>query len=158
MSEKQKRVTTLVIIHNHPRVLLGMKKRGFGAGRWNGFGGKVQPGEAIEAAARRELTEEAGIEAGELQKIGVMEFEFDHNTDWIEVHLFKANDYHGRPKESDEMLPRWFSMDEVPFMEMWPDDRYWFPFFMRNKQFRAKFLFGEGDRIINYEINETADL
>lgn len=34
-------------------VLLGMKKRGFGAGKWNGFGGKVQPGETIEEAARR---------------------------------------------------------------------------------------------------------
>lgn len=34
-------------------VLLGMKKRGFGAGKWNGFGGKVQPGETIEEAARQ---------------------------------------------------------------------------------------------------------
>ena len=38
-----------------------MKKRGFGAGRWNGFGGKVAPAETIEDAARRELLEEAGV-------------------------------------------------------------------------------------------------
>ncbi|MBI2474498.1 MAG: 8-oxo-dGTP diphosphatase [Candidatus Taylorbacteria bacterium] len=156
--EKTKQVTTLVIIHNHPRVLLGMKKRGFGAGRWNGFGGKVMPDETIEQSARRELMEEAGIEARALTKLGVMEFEFDHNTDWIEVHLFKANEYHGRPKESEEMLPRWFSMDEIPFMEMWPDDRYWFPFFMRNKKFKGRFQFGHADSILNYQINEVEEL
>ena len=49
---------TLCIIHQHPRVLLGMKKRGFGMGRWNGFGGKVEAGETIEDATRREVGEE----------------------------------------------------------------------------------------------------
>lgn len=44
---------TLVLVVQPQRVLLGMKKRGFGAGLWNGFGGKVQPGESIEEAARR---------------------------------------------------------------------------------------------------------
>lgn len=47
------RLFTLVLVVQPPRVLLGMKKRGFGAGLWNGFGGKVQPGESIEEAARR---------------------------------------------------------------------------------------------------------
>lgn len=47
------RVFTLVLVVQPSRVLLGMKKRGFGAGLWNGFGGKVQPGESIEEAARR---------------------------------------------------------------------------------------------------------
>lgn len=57
----KKKVLTLCIIHDHPRVLLGLKKRGFGIGRWNGFGGKVEPGETVEAAAKREVLEEAGI-------------------------------------------------------------------------------------------------
>lgn len=46
-------------------VLLGLKKRGFGTGKWNGFGGKVEPGETIRQAAIREMKEEAGIESGE---------------------------------------------------------------------------------------------
>ena len=33
--------------------LLGMKKRGFGVGRWNGFGGKVEPGETVVQGALR---------------------------------------------------------------------------------------------------------
>lgn len=47
------KLLTLVLVVQPGRVLLGMKKRGFGAGKWNGFGGKVQPGESIEDAARR---------------------------------------------------------------------------------------------------------
>lgn len=49
------KLLTLVLIVQPGRVLLGMKKRGFGAGKWNGFGGKVQPEETIEDAARRQV-------------------------------------------------------------------------------------------------------
>ena len=55
-----KKILTLCVIYQHPRVLLGMKKRGFGKGRWNGFGGKVKEGETIEEATKRETLEEAG--------------------------------------------------------------------------------------------------
>ena len=47
------KLLTLVLVVQPGRVLLGMKKRGFGEGKWNGFGGKVQSGETIEEAARR---------------------------------------------------------------------------------------------------------
>ncbi len=50
---KKKKLYTLVFLVDDDRVLLGMKKRGFGAGKWNGFGGKVEPGETIEEAAIR---------------------------------------------------------------------------------------------------------
>ena len=44
---------TLALIRKEERILLGMKKRGFGAGRWNGFGGKVNNDETILQAAKR---------------------------------------------------------------------------------------------------------
>ena len=43
------------------RLLLGCKKRGFGAGKWNGFGGKLEGKETFRACAVREVREEAGI-------------------------------------------------------------------------------------------------
>ena len=52
---------TLCIPIKENGVLLGLKKRGFGSGRWNGFGGKVEEGETIEQATLRELDEEVGI-------------------------------------------------------------------------------------------------
>uniref|UniRef100_A0A8C6YN90 Oxidized purine nucleoside triphosphate hydrolase n=1 Tax=Nothoprocta perdicaria TaxID=30464 RepID=A0A8C6YN90_NOTPE len=95
------RLFTLVLVVQPPRVLLGMKKRGFGAGLWNGFGGKVQPGESIEEAARRELLEESGLTVDTLQKMGQITFEFVGSSELMEVHIFRADDFHGEPKESE---------------------------------------------------------
>lgn len=136
-----KLVTTLCIIYQHPRILLGMKKRGFGVGRWNGFGGKVKNGESIENAAKRELQEEAGVKVKELNKVGIIEFEFKDNSEIIEVHIFKSNNFIGEPTESQEMKPQWFNVNEIPFKKMWPDDKHWIPLFLKGKKFKGKFLF-----------------
>ncbi len=39
-------------------------------------------------------------------------------------------------------------------MEMWPDDRYWFPLFLKNRKFKGRFIFDEGDNILEYELKE----
>lgn len=138
---KTKKRLTLCIIHQHPRILLGMKKRGFGAGRWNGFGGKVSAEETIEGAARRELHEEAGITLETLDKVGILEFEFQNNPEILEVHVFKSDKFSGAPQESEEMRPQWFGIEEIPFSLMWPDDSYWLPLLLDGKKFRGRFLF-----------------
>lgn len=46
--ELKKILTTLCLIRKGDHILLGMKKRGFGEGRWNGFGGKVKDNESID--------------------------------------------------------------------------------------------------------------
>src|SRR3989344_1106791 len=132
---------TLCIIHQHPQVLLGMKKRGFGMGRWNGFGGKVEPGESVEDAAKRELFEEAGIKATDVEKVGHIEFEFVGEPEILEVSVFRADKFEGEPTESEEMKPQWYHVDEIPFDQMWPDDKVWFPHFLAGKKFKAKFVF-----------------
>ena len=53
MERPPNKILTLLFVLEPGRVLLGMKKRGFGMGRWNGFGGKVQAGETIEEGAIR---------------------------------------------------------------------------------------------------------
>uniref|UniRef100_A0A8D0L2A8 Oxidized purine nucleoside triphosphate hydrolase n=1 Tax=Sphenodon punctatus TaxID=8508 RepID=A0A8D0L2A8_SPHPU len=95
-----RKLFTLVLVVQPQRVLLGMKKRGFGAGLWNGFGGKVQLGETIEQAARRELQEESGLTVDYLQKMGQITFEFVGNTELMEVHIFRADSFHGEPTEN----------------------------------------------------------
>ena len=153
--EQKKKVLTLCLLHTDTHVLLGKKKRGFGAGRWNGFGGKVEAGETIEEAARREFREEAGIEIPVLEKAGLMDFEFQGNPEILEVHIFRAREYEGEPMESEEMAPQWFARDEIPFAEMWPDDPHWMPLFFAGKKFKGRFLFGEGDRILEKNIEEV---
>ena len=48
-----RKLLTLTLVQRENEVLLGFKKRGFGQGKWNGFGGKVEPGETIVNAAVR---------------------------------------------------------------------------------------------------------
>jgi 8-oxo-dGTP diphosphatase/2-hydroxy-dATP diphosphatase len=151
-------VTNLCIIHQHPRILLGMKKRGFGTGRWNGFGGKVLPDETIEESLMREVEEEAGIKLKKIKKVGYMEFEFAKNGEIIEVHVFKSDSFTGAPMESEEMNPVWFHVDEIPFDKMWPDDKFWIPLFLSGKKFKGKFLFGESDVILEQELTEIEEI
>jgi len=159
MINKKRKILTLCIIHNHPRVLLGMKKRGFGKGRWNGFGGKVEKGEEIIEATLRETKEEAGIRPHDIERVGILDFAFEGNEEEIlEVHIFKGSTFDGEPTESEEMKPQWFYIDEIPFSEMWTDDCYWFPLFLKNKKFKGHFLFGEGDRVLEYELKEVSTL
>ena len=135
-----RKIMTLCIIHQHPRVLLGMKKQRFGAGRWNGFGGKLEAGETIEDAARREVKEEVGLEVKNLNKVGIIQFDFQKNDQSWEVHVFKSDNFEGEPAETEEMKPKWFHMDEIPFSQMWPDDVYWMPLLLSGKKFKGKFL------------------
>nr|XP_044602799.1 7,8-dihydro-8-oxoguanine triphosphatase isoform X1 [Equus asinus] len=131
------RLYTLVLVLEPQRVLLGMKKRGFGVGRWNGFGGKVQEGETIEDGAKRELQEESGLTVDALHKVGQIVFEFAGDPELMDVHIFRTDSVRGTPVESDEMRPQWFQLDQIPFEDMWPDDRYWFPLLLQKKKFHG---------------------
>ena len=130
-----------------------MKKRGFGAGRWNGFGGKVEQGESIEEAAKREISEEAGIKVSVLEKFGELDFEFTGQEEILNVNIFKAEGFEGEPVEGEEMKPQWFASEEIPYNQMWPDDKYWLPLFLDGKKFEGKFVFEGHDNIINHKLN-----
>jgi 8-oxo-dGTP diphosphatase / 2-hydroxy-dATP diphosphatase len=151
------KVLTLVIVHQHPRILLGLKKRGFGAGKWNGFGGKVEAGERIEDAARRELREEAGIEALDVEKMGHIVFEFKGDPVLLDVHLFRTTLFNGEPTETDEMKPRWFSVDAIPYADMWADDAQWMPLLLAGKKVKGRFLFEGHDTILEQTLQEWFD-
>ncbi|KAM4632275.1 oxidized purine nucleoside triphosphate hydrolase [Discoglossus pictus] len=152
------KLLTLVLVVQPEKILLGMKKRGFGAGRWNGFGGKVQTGETIEAAARRELWEESGLTVDTLQKIGRIKFEFVGSTELMDVHIFRADDFSGEPTESEEMRPQWFDLEKIPFDGMWPDDIYWMPLLLQKKKFLGYFKFEGHDLILDYTLEQVEDL
>lgn len=151
---------TLCIPVQGQDVLLGMKKRGFGAGRWNGFGGKLEQGETIEDALFRELHEEVGLIAKSALKVGVLNFQFVYEDLELEVHVFIVKDFAGVPKETEEMRPQWFSREEVPYSEMWPDDELWFPLMLAEKRFTGSFLMDRPSsiehtsKIISYGLHE----
>lgn len=136
-----RQVTTLAIIEDGKRALLAMKKRGFGEGWWNGYGGKVQEGESIEEAMVRELREESGIVAITYNERAVIEFFFKGTDKEVEMHIFEISEYEGEPKETDEMSPKWFLKDDIPYDQMWPADRNWMPLFFEGKNFEGRAVF-----------------
>ena len=157
------RPVTLCFLVKDNKVLLAIKKRslsGFNVaiGKWNGVGGKVDSGETIKAAAVREISEEIGVKTDEknLEKVGNIKFYFKDKSEWNqEVHIFLVRDWLGDPKESEEMMPKWYSHDEVPFEDMWQDDKHWLPMVLAGKKVEGSFDFiNEGSQIDGFDIRE----
>lgn len=151
-------ILTLVFFIKDKQVLLGYKKRGFGRERWNGFGGKVEPGESIEEAAKREALEECGLEISQLEKKAIHRFSFQENQDVLEVHTFWVSEWQGEPKETEEMRPEWFFFKDIPYATMWPDDILWLPQFLEGSCLKTSFLFGAGDAVLEYDVQEVTTL
>jgi mutator protein MutT len=152
---------TLLLIVDNDKILLGMKKRGFGQGKWNGFGGKLNDGETIEDAVVREMEEESGVivKKEKLEKVAELNFTFPNVVKEKEfdqlVHVFVVREWGGEPSESEEMLPKWFSTNELPFENMWNDDAIWLPKILAGEKLKADFVFGEDNQTIaNYKINK----
>jgi ADP-ribose pyrophosphatase YjhB (NUDIX family) len=140
---------TLCYLIQGNSILLGLKKRGFGEGRWNGYGGKPNPGESIEDAVIREVKEEMNVSLSKrhLEKVAVIDFYFTNapkDKDWDQtVYVFFARKWKGEPEETEEMRPQWFDYDKVPINQMWADDPYWLPLIIEGKKVRAEFTFGQ---------------
>ena len=149
-----KKKLTLSVITKDSRILLGMKKRGFGMGKWNGFGGKVEVGETIEDAMKRELQEEVSLVAQKMHEVAQFDFYFPNDPVIMEVHVFMITEFSGEMTESEEMLPKWFDITEIPYSEMWPDDHYWLPRVLQGEKFSGYFKFDEKGAIESFDIRE----
>jgi 8-oxo-dGTP pyrophosphatase MutT (NUDIX family) len=150
------RQVTLCLLIKKNKILLAMKKRGFGVGKWNGVGGKMDPEKGdknIVDAAIRETKEEIGVLALNPEKVGILHFKFPYKPEWDQdVCLFLVKDWQGDPKESEEMTPKWFSYNEIPYAEMWDDDKLWLPHVLDGKKLEADFVFKEGEKIDKHNI------
>lgn len=133
---------TLVFILRGPEVLLIHKKRGLGAGKINGPGGKIEKGETPMQAAVREVEEELTVTPQDLEEKGVLRFQF---VDGLAIHcvVFTAQGFQGVPEETDEAIPEWFKFDQIPYDQMWEDDQYWLPGMLEGKFFSARFDFDD---------------
>ncbi len=146
---------TLVFLERGDEVMLGFKKKGFGKGYYLGIGGKVEKGETIKQATKREVEEEihVNIVPAYLQAFGLLHFYFPHIADesWnMKVYVFLAKKWDGTPKESNEIKPEWYSKQQIPFQNMWDDARYWLPEILGNKKVKGEFIFDTKLKVTEY--------
>ncbi len=149
------KTTTLLLLLRDDEILLAMKKRGFGSGRWNGVGGKIEGDETIEQALIRECQEEIGVTPVEYQPVAVHDFQFPDGTSDMQVHTYLCQKWEGEPVESEEMAPRWFKISDIPYDDMWQDDIHWLPLVLEGKCLHTQFTFDENEKLVDTHIHEA---
>lgn len=152
----------LCYINRGDEYLLLLKSKGkFGEGFWNAPGGKVEPGETPQQAAKREVLEETGLSIVDARYAGYLEFYFGpgkKEPDWI-AQVFKTSSFSGEMKQSEEGVLRWFNKWNIPYEHMWEDDRHWLPLLILGKKFSGTFEFTpDSKKIVKFNVVRLSSL
>ena len=157
-----KDATICFVVQGHPpqKILLGLKKGGFGEGKYDGFGGKIEAGETPLRAAIRELEEESGLQAAPegMRYMAHLVFVFPAKPEWSQVvHAFVTTQWSGTPAESDEMVPTWFDLQDIPYPRMWDDSAYWVARVLSGGRLRGRIVFRPDNATVGHVVIEPLD-
>lgn len=120
------------------------------AGKWNGLGGKLEPGESPEECVSREVREESGLLIRQPELRGVLTFpEFSKGEDWY-AFVYVAREFSGTLVDSHEGVLRWVDDEDLLDLELWDGDRVFIPWLDQEEFFSAKFVYENG-RLSEYE-------
>lgn len=152
--------TTLLFIVKKNKVLLAMKKRGYGVGLYNGIGGKMQAGETIYETMLRETKEEISVVPTDARLVGVIDFDLFLKAEKTKerVHIFIAHEFEGQIQESEEMKPEWFDIKKIPYEKMFDDDLLWLPSVLQGKLVKGFIEFDENDHTIGGKVSVVESL
>jgi 8-oxo-dGTP diphosphatase len=119
-------------------------------GKWNGLGGKFEPGESPEECVIREVHEESGLEIRDPHLCGLLIFPAFKGEDWY-VFVFTIQEFTGELKENEEGYLGWIPDTELESLPLWPSDHVFLPWIKQGIFFSAKFLY-EGDEMVDYKV------
>ncbi len=120
------------------------------AGKWDGLGGKFEPGESPEECVIREIREESGLEIRDPRLHGLMLFPNFFGADWY-VFVFSATEFSGNLIESTEGTLKWIPDKDLLNLNLWPSDAYFLPWIEKKKFFSAKFVY-DGDVLRDHRV------
>lgn len=136
--------------------MLAMKKRGFGVGKWNGPGGRIEREETPEEGAVRETWEEVGITLRSLNRVALLFFEFINKPELDRiVAVYTAHEWDGEVAETEEMMPKQFKISKIPLPEMWEADTHWLPRVLEGKLLVADFAYTADQKLQSFNIREV---
>lgn len=148
------KLATICYVRQDDRTLMihrVKKKNDVHEGKWNGLGGKFEPGETPEECARREIFEESGLKVRKLLLKGFLSFPlFANEEDWY-AFVFIASDFEGELIDSLEGNLRWIDNSELLKLNLWEGDRIFLPWLDQPGFFSAKFSYQNG-RLIEHSV------
>ncbi len=148
------KLATLCYIQKDGKTLMlyrNKKENDYHEGKWNGLGGKFEPGESPEDCAIREIKEEAGLIVKSLKLKGFITFPmFDGKDDWY-VFIFVIDKFEGSLIDSPEGKLEWIPNVKLLDLNLWEGDQIFIPWLFQEKFFSAKFNYNNG-KFIDYEV------
>ncbi len=69
------------------------------------------------------------------------------------MHVYLISTFSGEPRETEEMAFQWFKRDQIPYHQMWDDDKYWLPLVLEGKKIQATFIFRkeQEENVVDYK-------
>lgn len=148
------KLATLVYLKKNGQTLMLQrikKARDIHEGKWNGLGGKLEPGESPEACAIREVREESGLTIETLRYGGLLVFSGFKGDDWY-VWVYTADNFSGELIDSDEGRLEWIPDDKIRTLPLWPSDHYFLGWLEQNKLFSARFEYSQQDEMLGHSV------
>lgn len=147
-------LATLCYLHNAGcTLMLHRNKRAddIHLGKWNGLGGKLEPGESPEQCVIREVREESGLEICSPHMCGLLVFTGFKGNDWY-VFVFSANEFSGELTENEEGYLQWIPDEQIESLPLWPSDHIFLPWIRQGRFFSAKFDYA-GDEMKSHTVS-----
>lgn len=146
-------VTLCYLIKDNKVLLQRKSKELFGGEKWNGPGGKIKENENPLECVKREISEEIGVKVSNLKNYGLLKF-FKADELFMVCNVFVTNEFEGEPKSGIEGVVKWFNFNNMPFKEMWPSDKIWFPLILQGKKIEGNFHYDKDlKEVLDYKIN-----
>lgn len=124
-------------------------------GKYNGLGGKLEPGEDVVTGVKREVWEEAGITCDSLQLRGTINWPgFGKQGEAWFGFIFRVDRFSGAPhRENDEGVLEWVALERIPELPLWEGDRHFMPlvFDAAVNQFHGVMPY-EGGRLTRWDV------
>ncbi|MDR2524393.1 MAG: 8-oxo-dGTP diphosphatase [Candidatus Nomurabacteria bacterium] len=146
-------LTTLCYLRHGDKVMLAEKQRKVGAGKYNGYGGKLEAGEMPELAMLRETREEICVTPTVYKKLAEILF-CNPDDERIRMHTFVATEWDGKPTATDEMKKlEWFQIDKIPYDKLMPCDYKWIDYVLGDQACKGVIYYDE-----NWNVDEKRSI
>jgi len=145
--------TLCYIKHNDQTLMLHRNKKpnDMHEGKWNGLGGKFEPGESPEECIIREVREESGLKIQHPKLHGLLMFPEFKGDDWY-VFVFTVREFAGELIDSPEGKLDWIPDEKLTSLNLWESDQIFFPWLEGERFFSAKFIYTD-NQMQSYEVN-----